>query len=218
LLSAVNLLNGADKPIMGVNLGRLGFMTSVPEDRISLALECLASGEITESARALLECHHARANSHAQYRALNDVVVGWGGSSRTAKIVLDINGETVTTYICDGIICSTPTGSTGHSLSSGGPIIHPETPALVITVICPHTLSMRPLIVPAESRIRMCLADASKDLLLSVDGRPAGPVEPGDFLELHTSAHRVRLLHLPGYSYYDVLRTKLGWRGSSIHS
>lgn len=216
LLSAVEYVRGADIPIIGVNLGQLGFMTSVREDRVSQAMQCLAEGSFTTSTRSLIACEVNRNGQISKHRALNDVVLGWGPSSRVANIEVWVEGQTVTTYTCDGIIASTPTGSTGHSLSAGGPILHPETAAFVLTVICPHTMSVRPLILPDSSAIEMQLEGSSKTLLLSVDGRPAGELESGTRLRLRKADTGIRLIHLPDYSYYDVLRTKLNWRGSSI--
>jgi NAD+ kinase len=149
--------------------------------------------------------------------ALNDVVLGWGVSSRTASISARVNGDLVTTYSCDGLIVATPTGSTGHSLSAGGPILHPETPAFVLSVICPHALTVRPLVINDDSTLTITIEPVSKPLVLSVDGRPEPELAPGTELTLRRSPRNVSLLHLPGYSYFSMLRNKLNWRGSAIY-
>jgi NAD+ kinase len=215
MLRAVRSLGGADIPVVGVNLGSLGFMTSVPQENAERALDVLADGHYTTSARAIASCRVHRGSAAHEYRALNDIVLGWGASSRVVTIKLSIDNEEVTSYVCDGLILSTPTGSTGHSLSTGGPILHPETPAFVISVICPHALGHRPLVIPDQSRISVQIVEAPKKLLLSVDGQEEQPVEEGDRLEVARSPHSVRFFHLPGYSYFSVLRQKLHWSGSS---
>jgi NAD+ kinase len=169
------------------------------------------------STRSIAECEVASGDSAAgAYRALNDVVLAWGASSRLATLTLAIDGEVVTTYACDGLVVSTPTGSTGHSLSAGGPILHPETPAFVVSVICPHALSHRPLVIPDHAVMTVELTACPKQLLLSVDGQEEVSVSQGDRLEVRKSEKGVRFIHPPEYSYFSVLRQKLGWRGSSV--
>ncbi|MBU0677389.1 MAG: NAD(+)/NADH kinase [Verrucomicrobia bacterium] len=145
-------------------------------------------------------------------------MIGWGSSSRVLTLGLSINDEIVTSYICDGLMISTPTGSTGHSLSAGGPILHPQTPAFIINVICPHTLSTRPLVVPDDSTITIHVMDMAKDkkVILAVDGQEEQPFEEGDKLVVKKTSQGVRFIHLPGYSYFEVLRHKLHWRGSNV--
>jgi NAD+ kinase len=217
VLRAVRMLGGSDKPVLGVNLGSLGFLTSVTEGHLDRALDVLRKGTFTTSIRSIAECRLFRGKRQiADYRGLNDVVVGWGISSRVNTLSVSVDGEPVAAYVCDGLIVSTPTGSTGHSLSAGGPILHPASPSFVINVICPHTLSNRPLVVSDKSRITVQVVKALKKLLLSVDGQEGCAVQQGDRLEIRRFARPVRFVHLPGYSYFSVLRQKLNWRGSSI--
>lgn len=217
VLRAVRILGGSNKPVLGVNLGSLGFLTSVTEENIDRALEVLRRGAFTTSMRSIAECRLFRGKRQiAVYRGLNDVVVGWGISSRVNTLSVSVDGEPVAAYVCDGLIVSTPTGSTGHSLSAGGPILHPASPSFVINVICPHTLSTRPLVVSDKSRITVLVMKAVKKLLLSVDGQEGCAVQQGDRLEIRRFAKPARFVHLPGYSYFSVLRQKLNWRGSSI--
>lgn len=217
LLRAAQLLGDRPLPVLGVNLGRLGFLTSVTEPELEKGLQALVSGGFTTSARTMLDAAILTGGhtERARVRALNDMVVGWGQSTRIVTLDVAIDGEPVTSYRCDGIIVSTPTGSTGHSLSAGGPIIHPEAAALVLNVICPHTLSARPLVVPDDARIRIGVKQAGKQLLLSVDGQDEQALNDGDALEISASPLRFHLVHLPGYQYFGVLRKKLQWSGSS---
>lgn len=217
MLRAVRALDGRDKPVIGVNMGGLGFLTSVAEEELDRALECLAADEYLVSVRAIAQSAVERNGAEiARYRALNDVVVSSGPSSRVVTLDVSIDGDTVTSYVCDGLIVSTPTGSTGHSLSSGGPILSPETPAFVISLICPHTLSSRPLVVPDKSLISITVADSAGDLLLSVDGQVGQSLVQGDCVRVKRSDKNVRFLHLPGHSYFAVLRQKLHWSGSNV--
>jgi NAD+ kinase len=216
LLSGVRMLAGADVPVLGVNLGKLGFMTGVSRERLAEAFTHLARGDFSCSDRALLACVVRDAAGARSFTALNDVVLAWGASSRLATVSVRVDDEPVTTYTCDGLIVATPTGSTGHSLSAGGPILHPATPAFVVSVICPHTMSVRPLVVPDTCVIRLGLDAVSKPLVLSVDGRPEPEVAPGVEVEVRRSPARARLAHLPGYSYFEMLRHKLNWRGSAL--
>lgn len=216
LLHATRLIGATDTPIVGVNLGNLGFLTSVTLENLEQALEVIARGNYHLSVRTVAACNHFRGRKKlGSYRGLNDVVIGWGQSSRIITLDVAINGEELTSYRCDGLIVSTPTGSTAHSLSAGGPILHPEAKDLLLNVICPHTLSTRPLVVPDESVIAITAGVTADNLLLSVDGQEVCPVRQGDRLEISRSPHSVRFIHLPGYSYFQVLRTKLQWRGSS---
>jgi NAD+ kinase len=217
MLRAARALLGKDIPVLGVNLGSLGFMTSVPEEHLERAIDSLKKGEFTTSTRSVIDCTVYRNNGReSEHRALNEVAIGWGTSSRVVTLELSISGEDVTSYSCDGLIVSTPTGSTGHSLSAGGPILLPETRALIVNLICPHTLSNRPLVVPDDSVITVNITGAEKKLLLSVDGQEEQSLVSKDRLEIRRSPHSVRFVHLPDYSYFSVLRQKLHWRGSSV--
>ncbi len=217
LLHAVRMLKGADVPLLGVNLGSLGFLTSVLETDVERAMKAMVAGECRESRRVLAEARIRRGRRIlGPHGALNDVVIGWGESSRVVHLRLDIDDEEVGHYVCDGLIVSTPTGSTGHSLSGGGPIIHPEAPVFVINPICPHTLSHRPMVVPDASRIEIHVLRSSKRQLFAIDGQDHHHILEGDRIEIRRGARPVRLLHPPGYSYFDLLRRKLHLRGSAV--
>jgi len=217
MLSAVRMLEGRDVPVIGLNLGALGFLTSVVESELDRALKCLVAGRYETSVRAMVEAVVERnGRKVAGHRALNDVVVSSGPSNRVIVLGLAIDGDKVTSYVCDGLIVSTPTGSTGHSLSSGGPILTPETQAFVISLICPHTLSSRPLVVPDKSEIIVSVEDACGKILISVDGQIAQNLQEGDVVRIHRSSRTARFVHLPGHSYFSVLRKKLHWSGSAV--
>lgn len=217
LLRAVRLLRGREIPVLGVNLGGLGFLTSVAEDHAVRALECLAAGAFSTSARTLAECIVRRDRREiGRYQALNDIVIERGSSSRIVTLNMLIDDTEVSSFMCDGLIISTPTGSTGHSLSADGPILHPATAAFVVSLICPHALSTRPLVVPDDRRIAVAIARSAGEVLLAADGQVGGPLKTGDVVEVCKSAACARFVHLPDYSYFTVLRQKLHWRGSSI--
>lgn len=216
MIRAVRELDGMDKPLIGVNIGSLGFMTSVAEAELERALECLARGDYIESVRAIVECDVIRGKKRAKYRALNDIVIRGKDSIRVVSLDVSIDNEIVTSYACDGLIVATPTGSTGHSLSAGGPIIAPGTQAFVISIICPHSLSSRPLVIPDRSAIAVTISESDGDVLLSVDGQLSHTLAEGDSFVVRRSDASVRFIHLPGHSYFSVLRQKLHWRGSVI--
>ncbi|NCD22720.1 MAG: ATP-NAD kinase [Spartobacteria bacterium] len=216
VLQAVRALSGSQAPILGINLGNLGFLTSVPDVHAVDALRALVAGAYEVAGYPLLEARLARgARRRLLARALNDVVMGWGTSPRATMIEVEVDRQPVASFVCDGLIVATPVGSTGHALSAGGPILHRETPALVLEPICPHTLSNRPVVLPSDRVVALRIGDKRKKLLLSVDGQPHGWLQYGDTLEIRQAAEGVRFAHLPGYSWFKLLSQKLHWRGSS---
>ena len=209
MLLCAKVLNGANVPILGINLGSLGFLTSIAEESFETALDALESGDFTSEIRTIAEC----SVKGKTYRVLNDMVLGWGGSSRLVSLHTSIDGEHITTFDCDGMIVTTPTGSTGHALSTGGPIIQPGTCVFGLSVICPHTLSNRPLIVPDSSIIEIRIESAHKTMILAIDGKDEDELNEGDLIRITRSDRPVHFIHLPDYSYFSVLRQKLHWRG-----
>jgi NAD+ kinase len=217
VLYAARALHGSSIPIMGINLGSLGFLTSVGDTEIAPALEALAHGNLKNSDRDVIECRiFAEGKAVGIKPALNDVVLGWGASSRIVTLKLSIDGEPVGSFMCDGMMVSTPTGSTGHSLSAGGPILHPGICGIGINVICPHTLGSRPLVVPNTSQIEIEVAHTAKELILSIDGQDEYKIEQGSRIKIQRSPHQIRFLQLPSHSYFSVLAQKLHWRGSAL--
>jgi len=219
LLSAVRLIQARPVPLLGVNLGQLGFLTSVREDQLETAVDAVVGGTFSISKRFLLSAVLRRGSRVLRrIRAVNDVVIGWSRTSRINTLAVRVDRAPVTSYRCDGLIVSTPTGSTGHSLSAGGPIMVPGTDALLLNVICPHTLSARPLVLPSGCRIEITVQHSSSGMLLSADGQEEMSVRTGDRLEIGKSREEVQLIQLPGHSPYAVLREKLHWRGSSTEA
>lgn len=212
LLGAVRRMGHRPVPLLGVNLGKLGFLTGVTARELEAAVSALVSGETVASPRRLMECEF----QGKRELALNDVVMSWGNSSHIAHLEVSVNDQEITTYTCDGLIIASPTGSTGHSLSAGGPVLVPESDARVICPICPHAMTVRPVVLPADVTIRVKVCDHSKSLVLACDGQLFDEVAPGGEVRVCASEVTVDLLHLPGYRYWDVLREKLHWRGSAV--
>lgn len=216
MLRAIRMLAGREIPVLGVNLGSLGFLTSVSQEEVERAVECIAGDQFIISRRSLMECSVKRsAQEICRHQALNDIVIDRGASLRIVTLNMAIEDEEVSSFVCDGLIVSTPTGSTGHSLSAGGPILHPESAVFVISLICPHTLSTRPLVIPDNKRITIAVARNAGDLMLSIDGQIGEPLKTSDRVEIRRSAASVQIVNLPDYSYFSVLRQKLHWRGST---
>jgi NAD+ kinase len=217
LIKVVRQMKDFNKPIIGVNIGALGFLTSVAEEELSQAIECLIAENYKLSKRAILTSSIIRKNETiATYNALNDIVITRESSTRLIILDVKIDNQDVTSYRCDGLIISTPTGSTGHSMSAGGPILMPETKVFVMSIICPHTLSSRPLVVTDNSSISINTARNNTRLLITADGQTGQALECGDKIEIIKSKKEVELITLPEQSYFSVLRQKLGWRGSAI--
>lgn len=217
VLYTARALHGSNIPILGINLGSLGFLTSVADTEMAVALEAIADDTCKVSARDVAECRIFQNGSPVGGKpALNDIVLGWGASSRIVTLKLAIDGESVGSFMCDGMMVSTPTGSTGHSLSAGGPILHPGIGGFGINVICPHALSSRPLVVPNSSPIEIEVVNTAKELILSIDGQDEYRVEQGGKIEIRRSPHQATFLQLQGHSYFSVLAQKLHWRGSSL--
>jgi NAD+ kinase len=209
LLSAARAIGTADIPLLAVNLGSLGFLTEVPIDEIYSTLEAVVSNQCPTESRSLLDCRLIReGNQIAQYFALNDAVVK-STVARLLGFAVTINDDRVMEYQADGVIISTPTGSTAYSLAAGGPVFMPSVDAILMTPICPHSLTHRPLVVGANSIISVRL-DSGADGVLSVDGQVGMPVVQGDLIVCRKACHQVRLLRMRK-SFFDVLRSKLRW-------
>ena len=212
LLSAARAVAGRAIPVLAVNLGGLGFLTAIPVSELFPELERALTGVHRLTHRHLLHVAVLRGESVvAEYEALNDVVIA---KSSIARIVdLDVwAGDTfVCEYKADGLIVSTPTGSTAYSLAAGGPIIFPTVAAFCVTPICPHTLTNRPLIIPSDLPIRVVGHMKDEDSFLTVDGQVGGLLEPGDVVECTASKSEVLLVHPPDKTFFDVLRQKLKW-------
>jgi len=212
LLSAARSVARAGIPILGVNLGSLGFLTEVKQDEILRALEAIDAGQVDVSLRSTLHCQLRRGEKClASFEALNDVVVHQGALARIADFEVHVNSKFVANYKADGLIVSTPTGSTAYSLASGGPILAPDVPGFVITPVAPHALTNRPLVVQDTAVITVVTKDSGDSVLLTVDGQQGTSLSDGDVVQCKKSEFKVKLLKLAERSFFDVLRTKLKW-------
>lgn len=208
LLSVAPSAARAGVPVMGINLGRLGFLTEIPVSEAVATLDrFLADDAGLVSPRWLLEARTADISSYC----LNDAVITKGAVSRMIELVLGVDGREVATVKSDGLIVSTPTGSTAYSLSAGGPIVHPRVPAIVVTPICPHTLSFRPLALPATSSVSVRLLTGGEEVFLTLDGQRGGAMAANDTVELRKAPFELQLVTSPKRSYYDLVKEKLGW-------
>ena len=214
ILAAARRLGESDVPLVGVNLGKLGFLTSYTVSDLPEALPDLLAGSLPFDTPMLLDCSVVRGGEPIhRSTAVNDAVVSRGALSRVIELTLAIDGEEVATYAGDGLIVATPLGSTAHSLSAGGPIVPPQMQALIITPICPHTLSNRPLVVPAEAALEVALDARGVTAALTVDGQVFFELATGDRLRLSRSGRRLRLLRRRGGSFFSTLRDKMYWKG-----
>ncbi len=211
MLSVARLIRHNDAPILGVNLGSLGFLTAVTLDKLYPALERILAGEQKVTRRSLLRAEvHQRSGQVHVYHALNDIVLNKGALARIITMNALINDQYTATFLADGLIISTPTGSTAYSLSAGGPIIFPTLDSITITPICPHSLTNRPLLVHPDSRIRVILR-SGEDVMLTVDGQIGLKFREGEEVVCTQSEFRIRLIQPNGQSFFDVLREKLKW-------
>jgi NAD+ kinase len=212
LLSMARLVGVRGIPILGVNLGALGFLTEIPLEELYITLEEALTGHYQFSERIMLTAHiHRQGERIAEYSVLNDVVINKGALARIIEIETYIDREYVTTYRADGLIISTPTGSTAYSMAAGGPIIFPSLQALVLTPICPHTLTNRPLVVPNGVSIEVILASEKEDVYLTLDGQVGFALRYRDVVEVKSAERSIKLIKSSHRSYYEVLRTKLKW-------
>ena len=212
MLSAARAVAQAGIPIMGVNLGSLGFLTEVPVEELYPTLEALVENRCEVESRSMLHAHLMRGTERVvHYDAMNDVVVSKSAIARIVEFEVKVDGQLVTNYKADGIIVSTPTGSTAYSLAAGGPIVSPGVQAFVITPISPHSLTNRPLVVRDDREISIMVKSVGEEAFLSIDGQTGEPVLDGDCITCRKSARNVRLLKLGERTFFDVLRTKLSW-------
>ena len=207
LLSIAHLAAQKDVPVLGVNLGSLGFLTEVPLDEMYLTLDSFLGGEekIISPRRMLEASFKGRV-----YYCLNDVVINKGALARMIQCAIWIDDKEIATLRADGLIISTPTGSTAYSLAAGGPIIQPYIPAIIIAPICPHTLSFRPMVISSDSRIKVQLL-TGEEVYLTLDGQRGDSLAENDEVEVKRSDLELRLISSPKRNYFDLVHEKLGW-------
>jgi NAD+ kinase len=212
LLAVARLIGHLDIPLLGVNLGGLGFLTATTLEALYPTLETVLRGEYQAEARMLLRARLLRDGvTVAEYLALNDVVIAKGALGRLIDLDVGMDGQPMTAYRADGLIIATPTGSTAYNLSAAGPILFPTMDALVLTPICSHALTNRPIALPGTAALAVTLLTDSPDVILSVDGQAGSAVTARDVLAVERAPARIRLIRDPQKTYFQVLRTKLKW-------
>jgi len=211
LLSMARAVGDLGVPILGVNLGGLGFLTATTLDEMLPALETLLAGGMEVEERLMLSASLRRGGqSVGEYIALNDGVITKSAMSRIIDLSVSVGGRHAISYRADGLIIATPTGSTAYNLSAGGPILFPTMDAVVLTPIAPHTLSNRPIVVPGAQRIEVALL-IDQEVMLTMDGQVGVPLRERDVVEVQKAAARIRLVRFPQKDFFSVLRTKLKW-------
>lgn len=216
MLRAAREIAGLPTPLLGVNLGSLGFLTAVSPDRVVAALGRVWSGRFTLEERSLLEAEVRKGGALAPLLALNELVLSRSQASRLIELEVEVNGELLTRYRCDGLIVSSPTGSTAYSLAAGGAIVSPDAEVLILTPICPHTLSIRPLVLNLAARVEMTLVSDRLTATVTADGQQQDELTPGDRVAVWRSRRTIRLVRLEGDSFFATLRHKFGWSGSNV--
>jgi NAD+ kinase len=215
LLRGARIIAPHAVPILGVNLGRLGFLTCCNADQVSNALMRFARRDYLAETRMALQARVLDVNGVERKRwiALNDVVVHKGGFARVVGICVAANGEAIATYAADGVVLSTPTGSTAYSLSAGGPVVFPTLETIVVTPVSAHTLAIRPVILPSSAEVTLKPEDGPQELLVTVDGQVGTTFSQGETLSIRRAEGGVLIIRFPGTSFFSTLRQKLAWGG-----
>ncbi len=207
ILRAARLVGPAGTPILGVNMGRLGFLAGAAPEELEGGLERLLRGEYEVEERMALEAHVEEQTAFA----LNEVVIEKGVLAHLVQVKTWVLDAQISSFFGNGLIVATPTGSTGYSLSAGGPVIHPGVEAMIVTPICAHSLSQRPLVIPCDQSITVEVMAEHTDIMLSADGQTVTPLRPKTRVAVQRVPHPVRLVNLQGISFYNLLRRKLDW-------
>jgi NAD+ kinase len=212
LLSVARQVWNRDIPIFGVNLGGLGFLTEIRLEELYRVMERVLQEDYSTDERDVLSASVIRRGGKvAEYIVLNDAVINKGALARIIDLETTINGQYVTTFQSDGLIISTPTGSTAYNLSAGGPIVYPSLHSLIITPICPHTLTNRPIVIPDDVEVRALLKSKQQEVILTLDGQQGFPLEYEDVVQVKKAEGRILLIKSPYRHYFELLREKLKW-------
>jgi NAD+ kinase len=219
LLGAARRVGRFGSPILGVNLGGLGFLTGIPFERLYPVIEMMINGRLEVESRVMLETRVLRKGKViCKFEVLNDVVINKGTLARIIDLDVAINEEFLTTFRADGLIISTPTGSTAYNLSAGGPILYPTMETFILTPICPFTLTNRPIIIPDTSVIQIKMKNKSEDaVVLTFDGQVGFDIYYDDKVIIRKSEKKIKLFRPPDHSYFNILRTKLMWGGTTYN-
>jgi NAD+ kinase len=211
LLSVAPFADGKGVPVLGVNMGRLGFLTDVAADEAVETIAAVLRGRYEIETRLMLRADVVRGGRRvSSHQVLNDVVINKSVLARVIELETHVDGMYLCTYKGDGLIVATPTGSTAYSLSAGGPIVAPSVDVMLLSPICPHTLSNRPMVLSDDARVEVVLR-SDEDVSVTLDGHVGVTLLGGDVVRVRRSANRIALAHVPGRTYYDVLRSKLHW-------
>jgi NAD+ kinase len=215
LLRAARIIEEHPAPILGINLGRLGFLTCCPADKMEAALRRFVAGEHIVEARMTLDARvrDILGVERAHWRALNDVVLHKGGFARVVTMRVQADGETVARYAADGVVLATPTGSTAYNLSAGGPVVFPTLETIIVTPVSAHTLAIRPLVLPPTSEVIVQAEDGPDELLVTVDGQVGATFAVGEALVIVRSPYPVQIVRFPEGSFFATMREKLHWGG-----
>jgi NAD+ kinase len=216
ILRVVAEIDGSQTPILGINVGRLGFLTAVPTHQLGSALRKIWDRDFSIERRSLIEAAADCKTKPVTMCALNDIVISHGAASRVIDVDVSVDEEPLTRYRGDGLIVSSPTGSTAYSLSAGGPIINPDANVFAITPICAHALSNRSLVVSMDSTITVKLVTENVETIVAADGHVESSLGVGDCVTIRRSNRYVNLLHPGGASFFDTIRRKLHWSGSAV--
>jgi NAD+ kinase len=216
MLRVAREIAGSRTPMLGINIGGLGFLTAVPSTELAQGLERVWAGEFEFEQRALIQATGRSNGRRIDQSAFNDIVISRGIASRLIELAVRIDGYPLTRYRCDGLIISSPTGSTAYSLAAGGAVVFPTAEVLALTPICPHTLSNRSLILPLDASIEVTVISPTPATILSADGQVISELVAKDSITVRRSRRAVSLMHLSGTSFCDTLRLKLHWRGASL--
>jgi NAD+ kinase len=216
ILRLAREIAGSHTPILGVNIGGLGFLTAVPSSNLPQALKCVWDGQFKFESRVLIQATGRCGERLVNLTALNDIVISRGIGSRLIELDVSVDGDPLTRYRCDGLIVSSPTGSTAYSLAAGGAVVFPTAEVFALTPICPHTLSNRSLILPLTATIDVKVISPRPATILNADGQVLGELAGGDKITIRRSRRTVRLMHLAGSSFCETLRCKLHWRGATL--
>jgi NAD+ kinase len=213
-LSAVRWIGNSNIPVLGIKFGEVGFMAEVAEENLFAAAEKVLKKEYQLKPRMRLYARVKREGKIVAHETvLNDVVINKGALARLARIDTYIDDHYLTTYSADGLIIATPTGSTAYSLAAGGPVIHPEVPGIIMTPICPHTLTNRPLILPEDVTMKIKLDKGSSDMMLTFDGQVGLEINGHDEIQVEKARQPINIMRIPGLQYFDILKAKLRWSG-----
>ena len=213
MLRGARFLDGLPVPVLGINLGRLGFLTCCGGDELQRSLERFAAGEHLVETRMALEALPGGAAGQRGWRAINDVVLHKGGFARVINLRLAVNAEPIATFAGDGVIIATPTGSTAYNLSAGGPVVVPTVESILVTAVSAHTLAIRPVVLPPTAEVAVSAEDGPDELLVTIDGQVGAILAPRDTLVVRRSASPVLMVRFSETTFFARMRRKLGWGG-----